>query len=88
MALELTQHLTEMNTRNVAGVKRSWPVRKADSLTAIFETIVQKMWEPRRLTILWASTACYRVALPLFYIPHTGWLWESNPDLWICSQEL
>jgi hypothetical protein len=23
------------------------------------------MWEPRRLTTLWASTACYRIALPL-----------------------
>jgi hypothetical protein len=23
------------------------------------------MWEPRRLTILWASTLCYRLASPL-----------------------
>jgi hypothetical protein len=30
------------------------------NLTAICELIVQKMWEPRRLTTLWASTACYR----------------------------
>jgi hypothetical protein len=24
------------------------------------------MWEPRRLTTLWAFTACYRIALPFF----------------------
>jgi hypothetical protein len=36
------------------------PTRKADNLTAICEPIVYKMWEPRRLTTLWASTACYR----------------------------
>jgi hypothetical protein len=35
-------------------------VRKADNFTAICEPIVWKMWESRRLTILWASTACYR----------------------------
>jgi hypothetical protein len=33
---------------------------KADNLTAICEPIVQKMWEPRRLTILWTSTVSYR----------------------------
>jgi hypothetical protein len=35
------------------------PVRKVD-LTAICEPIVWKMWELRGLTILWASTVCYR----------------------------
>jgi hypothetical protein len=30
------------------------------NLTAIFEPIVWKMWEPRRPTTLWASTACFR----------------------------
>jgi hypothetical protein len=39
---------------------------KADSFTALCEPIVQKIIEPRRLTTLWASTACYRfAALPL-----------------------
>jgi hypothetical protein len=42
------------------GVKGGRPARKTDNLTAICETIVLKMWEPRRLTTLWASTACYR----------------------------
>jgi hypothetical protein len=32
----------------------------ADNLTAICEQIIQVMWEPRRLTTLWAFTACYR----------------------------
>jgi hypothetical protein len=54
-----TQPLTEMNTRDLPGGKdRS--VRKVDNLTAICEPIVWKMWEPRRLTTLWASEACYR----------------------------
>jgi hypothetical protein len=37
--------------------------RKADSLTSICELIVYKMWHPRRLTIIWASTNCYRGSL-------------------------
>jgi hypothetical protein len=59
MAVGSTQHLTEMSTRNLAGDKGR-PPRKADDLTAIFEPIVYKMWEPRRLTTLWASAACCR----------------------------
>jgi hypothetical protein len=59
MALGSTQPLTEMNTRNLPGGKGR-PARKADNLTAICEPIVNKMWEPRRLGTLWASTACYR----------------------------
>jgi hypothetical protein len=39
MALALTQHLTEMSTRNILGGKGR-PVRKADNLTAICELIV------------------------------------------------
>jgi hypothetical protein len=35
------------------------PVRKADNLTTICEPTVYKIWEPRRPTPLWASTACY-----------------------------
>jgi hypothetical protein len=36
------------------------PVRKGDNYTAICEPIIWKMWEPRLLTNLWASMACYR----------------------------
>jgi hypothetical protein len=59
MALESTQPLTEMSTRNLPGGKGR-PVRGADNLTAICEPIVLRMWEPRRLTTIWAFTACFR----------------------------
>jgi hypothetical protein len=49
MALELTQPITEMSNRYLPGDKGR-PARKADNLTAIFEQIVWKMWEPRRLS--------------------------------------
>jgi hypothetical protein len=39
MALEWTQPLTEMNTRNILGGKGQ-PARKTDNLTAICEPIV------------------------------------------------
>jgi hypothetical protein len=65
VALGSTQPLTEMSTRNLPGVKER-PARKADNLTAICEPIVSKMWEPRRLTTLWASTAWYRDSF-IFY---------------------
>jgi hypothetical protein len=58
-AMGSTQPLTEMSTMNLPGGK-GWPTRKADNLIAICEPIVYKMWEPRRLTTLWASTACYK----------------------------
>jgi hypothetical protein len=59
-ALRSTQHLIEMSTRNLPGCKGR-PVRKVD-LTAIYEPIIDKIWEPRRLTTLWASTAYYRAS--------------------------
>jgi hypothetical protein len=59
MALGSTQPLTEISTRNLLGGK-GLPTRKADNLTAICEPIVYKIWEPRRLTTLWASAVCYR----------------------------
>jgi hypothetical protein len=64
MTLGYTQPLTEMSTRN----RKGRPVRKADNHTAICEKIVYKMWEPRRLTTLWAFTACYRDSFTLFYL--------------------
>jgi hypothetical protein len=44
------------------------PARKADNLTAICEPIVQKMWDPRRLTTLWPSTASYRDSFTFYSI--------------------
>jgi hypothetical protein len=62
MALGSTQPLTEMSNRNLPR-DEGRPARKADNLTAICELIVYKMWEPRRLTTLWASTAYYSYSL-------------------------
>jgi hypothetical protein len=66
MALGSIQLLTEMSTSNLPGGKGR-PARKADNLTAICETTVYKMCEPRRLTTLWASTVCYRHSFTLFH---------------------
>jgi hypothetical protein len=65
MALDFTRPPTEMSSRNLAGYKER-PVRTADRHTAIFELIFWKMWEPRRITTLWVSTACYRDIFTLF----------------------
>jgi hypothetical protein len=65
MALGSTQPLTEMSTRNIPGGKER-PALKADNLTAICEPIVWQMWDTRRLTTLWASTACYRDSFTFF----------------------
>jgi hypothetical protein len=49
------------------------PVNKAHNLTAICETIVYKMWEPRRPITLWPITACYRI-VSLYLLPYrTGY---------------
>jgi hypothetical protein len=58
MALRSTQPLTEMSTRNHSGCKGR-PACKVDKLTTICEPIVRKIWEPGRLTVLWASTTRY-----------------------------
>jgi hypothetical protein len=67
MTLGSTQPLTEMSTKNVPGVE-GLPARKTDNRTAICEPIVYKMWEPWRLTTLWAFTACLRIALPFTFV--------------------
>jgi hypothetical protein len=69
MALGSTEPLTEMSTRKIpGGGGGARPARKTDNLTANCEPIVQKMWEPRRLTTLWAFTACYRDSFTFFYL--------------------
>jgi hypothetical protein len=68
MALGSTQPLTEMmSTRDLPGGKGRL-ARKTDNLTAICEPIVYKMWEPRRLTTLWAFMACYKDSFTFFYL--------------------
>jgi hypothetical protein len=43
-------------------------VRKVDNLTAIYEPIVKVMWDPYRLTTLWAFTARYRDSFTLLFM--------------------
>jgi hypothetical protein len=52
MALGSTHPLTETSTRNLPEGKGR-PARKADNPS------VYKMWEPRFLTALWATSVCY-----------------------------
>jgi hypothetical protein len=77
MAIVLTQPRTEMCTRNLPGSKRR-PARKTDNLTAICGPIVQKMLQSRRLTTLWAYTACYRDSFTFF----TSFYGEQNEEDW------
>jgi hypothetical protein len=72
-ALGSTHPLREMSTSNLSGGKGR-PTRKADNLTVIWEPIVQKMWEPRRLTTLWAFTACYRDSIT-FFLPDPNYIY-------------
>jgi hypothetical protein len=65
MVLGSTQPLTEMSISNLPEGK-GLPASKADNLTVICEPIVWKMWGLRRLTTLWAFTACYRDSFTFF----------------------
>jgi hypothetical protein len=52
------------------------PMRNTDNLTVICGPVVKKMWEPRRLTNLWASTACYKDSftfLPFYLYDRSGY---------------
>jgi hypothetical protein len=55
--------LTEMSSRKLP-MGRGRSSRKVH-LTVICGPTVQKMWEPRRLTALWASGVCYGASLPI-----------------------
>jgi hypothetical protein len=67
MSLGSTQPITEMSTRNLPG--GIWRTERKADLTANCEPTVYKMWEPRRLTTLWASTACCRDSFT-FFLPY------------------
>jgi hypothetical protein len=77
MALGSTQPLREMSTRNLPGGKGR-PARGADNPTAICEPFVYKMWEPRRLTALWAFTACYRDSFTFAFLLYHEDIWVSG----------
>jgi hypothetical protein len=76
----LTQPPTEMSTRKLPGAAGRL-ARKADNLTAICEPFVQEMWDPRRLTTLQASTACYRNVIKTWWVGGTAPpFFKSAPD--------
>jgi hypothetical protein len=66
MAPGYTPHLKEMSTSNLPGSKGRQAC-KADNLTAVFEQIVYKIWDSRRLSNLWVSTDCYRDRFTLLF---------------------
>jgi hypothetical protein len=68
MSLGWTLPLREMSTTNLPSGKGR-PTRKADNITAMCEQIVYKMWQPRRLTTLSASTAYYRDNFIFYLLP-------------------
>jgi hypothetical protein len=78
-----------MSTRNLPWGKVR-PALKAHNLTVISEPIVYKMWEPRRLTTLWTSTACYRDRFTFFMDvrPRVSLIYKENQKLeftkWEC----
>jgi hypothetical protein len=85
LALRSIQPLTEMSIRNLPG-RKGRPALKADNLTAICEPIVKKMSEPRSLTTLWASMACYRDGFT-FFLPLHDLSWHTFLCLWKISEK-
>jgi hypothetical protein len=82
MALGSIQPLTEMSTRNILG-GNGRPARRADSLTAIYEPIVYKMWEPQHLTTLWAYVAGTALLYLLLTLSSSsGTMWETTVSRW------
>jgi hypothetical protein len=63
MALGSTQPLKRNEYQESSCGGKGRPARKADNLTAKCEPIFLKMWEPRPITTLWASTAFHRDSL-------------------------
>jgi hypothetical protein len=71
MALRFTQpvHRNEYQSRMFLGCKARL-ARKADNLTASGESTIVKMLDPRNLTTLWTSTACYGDSFTLIYVDY------------------
>jgi hypothetical protein len=50
------------------GVGKGRPACDSDNFTATCEPTVKKMWEPRHLTSIWASTVCYRDNITFIFL--------------------
>jgi hypothetical protein len=66
-ALRSTKPLKQNSTRIIPGGKAG-PAHKADNPTATCVLIVYKMWTPRRLTSIQASTAYYMDIFTFFTV--------------------
>jgi uncharacterized membrane protein len=55
------------------------PTRKTNKLFAIYGPIFYTMWDPQHLTILSASTACYRDSFTFLYVDDVLTSLETRP---------
>jgi hypothetical protein len=78
--LETVEASTSHNPMGPKACYRDSLARKADNLTAIWESIFYKMGAPRRLTTLRASTACYRNTFYRYQVSYLSTLHDLGID--------
>jgi hypothetical protein len=69
IVLGFTAPRPQLRPRNLVagGGGKARPTFKADNLADICEPIVHKMFDPRRLKTIWASTVSYRDSLTCYF---------------------
>jgi hypothetical protein len=63
----MTPGRTQPQTEDLSAAKAR-TAHKVDNLTAICESIVRKIWDPRHVTTLWDSTSCYKDRVTFFLL--------------------